>query len=252
MNDARECSYHTGTNRISSSGVKIIRDKSPAHYYARYSGGATETYSRPLVFGQALHCLVLEGQAEFDKSFGVAPAHPGTKKYEEWKKQTYLLGGLKPEDMSQVMRLRDALYLPGSESARLLKMESTNETAIKWKNQATGAPCKAMPDFLADNGSIMLDLKSTADASIQGIKSSIRRYSYDLSAAMYLEGVEAVYGMTPRWGWLFVEKETFATRIVWASDLTIETGKAKLDNGLATYAECLAEEYWPGYPETEI
>jgi hypothetical protein len=35
--------------------------------------------------------------------------------------------------------------------------------------------------------------------------------------------------------------------MVWASDEIIENGNAKLERGLAVYADCIESGRWPGY-----
>ena len=245
-------SYHQGIDSISSSGVKMLINKTPAHFYRRYGLGAPEEVSRPLVFGSAFHAMVLEGEAVCKGLYGDAPAHPGTAKYAAWLEQSsHLAGGLKPDDWREIKFMQQALA-DDVEIAKLLAMPAKIEERIDFTDDETGMACKIKPDFLANDGSVMLDLKTTADATERGIYQSVRRFDYDLSAAMYLRGVEAALGVTPRWGWVFVEKVTHLPRLVWASDETIETGNAKLDKGLAIYRDCAEVKSWPGYETIEF
>lgn len=240
-------SYHQGIDSISSSGVKMLINKTPAHFHLRYAEGAPEPVTRPLVFGSAFHALVLEGEAVCRAQYGVAPAHPGTAKYWAWlSNEDTLEGGVKQEDWDEMQRMRDAL-MKHSEINALLGQAALIEERMDWIDEDHLVNCKIKPDFLARDGSVMIDLKTTVDASNHGVYSAVRRYDYDLSAAMYLRGVSAVHGMTPQWGWVFIEKGTRIPRLVWASDEPISTGNDKLNHGLGIYADCLKSGTWPGY-----
>lgn len=243
MND----NYHGGIDSISSSGVKMLVNKTPAHFHQHYAQGMQAPVSRPLVFGSAFHALVLEGEAVCRHLYGVAPAHPGTAKYTAWlANEERLEGGLKQEDWDEMFLMQKGL-LANKEIRELLDAPGIVEQRFDWTDSEYEVQCKIKPDFLATDGSVMLDVKTIADATNYGIHSSVRRFDYDLSAAMYLRGIEACEGMTPRWGWVFIEKGSRLPRLVWASDETIETGNAKLERGLSTYSACMKSGYWPGY-----
>ena len=48
---------------------------------------------------------------------------------------------------------------------------------------------KVRPDGLCKNYPVIVDLKTTADASYSGFQRSVERFGYHVSAAMYMEGV---------------------------------------------------------------
>lgn len=67
--------YHKGPG-ISKSGLDLIR-RSPMHYKFMKENPRPSTPA--LVIGQALHCLVLEGEEQFHKEFCRAPANAPNK-----------------------------------------------------------------------------------------------------------------------------------------------------------------------------
>ncbi len=240
-------SYHQGIDSISSTGVKMIINKTPAHFYQRYAEGAPDQVTRPLVFGSAFHALVLEGEAVCRKNFGLAPSHPGTAKYAAWvANEESFEGGLKQEDWDEMLRMRDGLYAD-DEIAKMLTQDAIIERRIDWVDAEHDVNCKVKPDWLAADHSVMIDLKTTSNATNYGIHTAIRRYDYDLSAAMYLRGVESIEGVSPKWGWMFIEKGSYLPRMVWASDQVIADGTAKLERGLSLYSQCMKSGKWPGY-----
>ena len=104
-------SYHSGIDRISSSGLKLLLNKSPAHYYAKYAEAQEEAPTRAKVLGSLVHAIILEGEDVATERFGVATHNPGTKGYATWMSENEgLEGGLKVEDWDVAKRMRDSLY----------------------------------------------------------------------------------------------------------------------------------------------
>jgi exodeoxyribonuclease VIII len=70
----------------------------------------------------------------------------------------------------------------------------------------TGLELKARPDFILDDYSLILDLKTTADASPKGFQSSVAKFRYFVQASHYLDVVEGATGTRPQ-AFLFVAVE---------------------------------------------
>lgn len=245
--------YHSGIKRVSSSGLKLLLNKSPAHYYAKYAEAVPDLPTRPKVLGSVTHALILEGEEVACKRYGVAPANPGTKGYDAWMaEQEGIEGGLKPEDWDVVKRMRDSLY--GIKDFRsMLETAGTAEKAIEWTDPITGAACKCKPDWIADNSTLMIDLKTARDGGLRGFQRAIRTFDYDLSAAFYLQGAEMARDQIPGWLWVVVENEPpYAPAIYEISNDTLFTGEAKVYEALEIYTECLRDNAWPSYPRTAI
>ena len=245
--------YHTGIERITSSGLKILRHKSPAHYYAKYAEEIPEVPTRPKVLGSVTHAVILEGEDVATARYGVAPSNPGTKGYDAWMaEQEGIEGGLKPDDWDVVKRMRDSLYAV-KDFRSMIETAGAAEKVIEWTDPITGAPCKCKPDWIADNSSLMIDLKTARDASLKGFQRAIRNFDYDLSAAFYLQGAEMVRDRAPGWLWVVVENEApYASAIYEITNQTLAEGEAKVYQGLDTYMKCITEGSWPSYPRTAI
>ena len=131
--------------------------------------------------------------------------------------------------------------------------EGIAEKTIIWDDLATGAPCKARPDFVTQRmgSTFIVDLKTTEDASPRGFSRSAYKYRYHVQAAFYLDGYEQAHGVTPE-AFIFIAVEKnppylVACYIYGPEDLSLarETYRANL----ATYLECRNSNSWPGYPE---
>jgi hypothetical protein len=245
--------YHSGIERITSSGLKILMHKSPAHYYAKYADAVPDVPTRSKVLGSVTHAVILEGEDVAVSRYGVAPSNPGTKGYDTWLKENEdLEGGLKPEDWDVVRQMRDSLHAV-KDFRDLIEQSGKAEQTIEWTDPITGAACKCKPDWLANDGSLMIDLKTARDASLKGFQRAIRMFDYDLSAAFYLGGVEMHLGKLPGWLWVVVENEPpYAPAIYEITPHTLSDGESKVYRGLDIYTKCIAEGTWPSYPRTAI
>lgn len=79
-----------------------------------------------------------------------------------------------------------------------LDMGGLYEHTLTWTDPETGLPCKCRLDwFIADNGRILLDLKSAASVEMRRWVSSLMRLGYPSQLAHYSNGIKAVYGNAP-------------------------------------------------------
>lgn len=85
------------------------------------------------------------------------------------------------------------------------KLPGKCERTVLWTDAATGLPCKARCDWLADNGTVILDIKTTTDASEHAFRKKAAALLYHVQAAHYCDGVRAVYGTDPIYVWAVVE-----------------------------------------------
>ena len=115
----------------------------------------------------------------------------------------------------------------------------------------TGLELKARPDFLMDDLSLIIDLKSTVDASPKGFQRSVVNYRYYCQASHYLDVVEGATGTRPQ-AFLFVAVEKvrpFSTAVYMADQAMIEIGKQHAREDLNNIAQWIADDKFPGYSE---
>lgn len=249
--------YHDDTTRISKSGLDLIRE-APALYYERYFGPIpTGREAAHFQVGRAFHRAVTEPQT-FNDKYILAPT--GIRRNtidgrERWARFLELSGDkfiLKSGETDG----RDLSYeqiVGMAASARkhprvgeLLKA-GTAERVITWEDPDTGAPCKAMIDWISDKGPVV-DLKSTKAASPAKFRRSIIDYRYHVQAAFYLDGLRA-NGIDTR-GFIFLAVEKRRPYIAEAYYLDpdfLAAGRAQYKEDLATYMECRRTKNWYGY-----
>lgn len=244
--------YHSADG-ISKSGLDLIA-KSPLHYWAAYLDPKREprVETPAMITGTAIHTAVLEPE-RFAAEYRVEPAV--NKRTNDGKAQLEAFvadceaNGHTPitvkdleicNNISEVVR---AHY-----TAKQLLSKGVAETSMFWEDETTGVLCKCRPDWIADSN-ILVDLKSTVDASPAGFAKSAFNYRYWVQAAWYLDGIENATGNRPD-GFVFVafEKEPpYACGFYYASDDMIEAGRAEYRRLLDLYADSLKHQNWRGY-----
>ncbi len=136
------------------------------------------------------------------------------------------------------------------EASELLK-NGKAEQSIVWIDQDTGVKCKGRIDWIAIGSvsSILLDLKSTNDASPIGFQRSIAKYKYYIQAAMYLDGMAALGFEQDAFIFAAWEKHSpYAPALYYASESLISAGRTEYKKLLKIYRNCLETDKWEGYP----
>lgn len=127
------------------------------------------------------------------------------------------------------------------------------ETSAFWIDEKTGELCKCRPDFVSpagDGGVVLVDGKTTTDASPDGFGRAIWSYCYHLQAAWYCEGYERATGLKVH-GFVFAVVESawpHAAAAYMLGDDVLDLARRENRRLLDLYAECRRTNTWPGYP----
>lgn len=231
--------------------------KSPLHYFARYvdPNRIVPDPTPAMAIGSAVHTHVLELD-QWDARYATAPdgIDRRTKVGKaEWEAFTTAATGrtvLPKGDAELVMRMAHAVFAHPA-AAMLLALPGKAETTHMWTDAATGLQCKCRPDWLTDDGRLMVDLKTTEDASPRGFARSIATWRYHVQASWYLDGIEQATGTRPE-QFLFVcveKKAPYAVAVYAADDEMIAAGAQTAARDLDVLATCKAANAWPGYSD---
>lgn len=240
---------------VSKSHLDLIA-RSPLHYWARYldPDRVAPEPSPQMRLGTALHTHVLE-LSRWDEEIAVAPPMDRRTKAgkESWAAFEADAAGktvITADDAAQVQAMARAVFRHPA-AAMLLSLPGKAETTHMWTDASFGLECKCRPDWLTDDGSIVVDLKTTKAASIQGFKRSIADYRYHVQAAWYLHGIEQSTGKRPD-QFIFICVETtapYAVAVYAADPEMIERGHNQAMCDLAKLAVCKAADHWPSYSD---
>lgn len=236
--------YHKDTTKISKSGLDAI-NKSPLHYWERYLNPLhVEKKTAALTIGSAVHCAVLEPK-EFGKRYAIAPdldrrTKDGKQRYDEFLTSVEGLEIMTKEDSIICERIAEAVRRHPQAGLLLDKITQVEQVF-------THEDKKCKPDALTSLN-IVLDLKTTEDASPYAFGRSAQKYRYDVQAAFYMDILAA--NLIPCEGFVFIAVEKtppFAVACYVIEDTDIEAGRKKYMDNYQIWKECTAFNEWPGY-----
>lgn len=132
------------------------------------------------------------------------------------------------------------------------------ELSAYWTDPATGVLCRCRPDWWRADG-VLVDVKTTEDASPENFARSINNYRYHVQAAYYLDGVREAVRQNPgclppgvieprEIVFLAIEKKApHAVAVYRIDDEALEIGRREYRQDLDRFAQCEKAGVWPGY-----
>lgn len=204
-----------------------------------------------LIFGAAVHKLLLEPDT-FNDEFAVAPEVDRRTKDGREAYNAFLVAS----DGKSVITLAD--YEKAVEMANkaldapFVKklLDGEHEKPFYWVDDLTGEGCKIRVDCITTIGGkpVIVDYKTTADASTDGFMRHAINFGYDFQAGMYCEGVEKVTWQKPLFVFIAQEKTPpYAVNILQADDLMVKRGYDVFRELIGIYHECKTTGNWYGY-----
>ncbi|WP_295442594.1 PD-(D/E)XK nuclease-like domain-containing protein [uncultured Thiodictyon sp.] len=262
------------------SSLKVLLDRSPAHVK-----GLVRKETAALSIGHLAHTMILEGHAVAER-FNVQPkierpttnqgkaqlvawlaevtatAPPASDEKAEGKRLDAQLAALRlvleergitvvsQADFTAAQTMRDKLM--GHRKIGPLIEGATREVTFIAEHRRSGVLVKARLDLVNETAGtpIVLDLKTTQNASWGEFTRSIGKYQYHLQAALYRWAYAEVMGRWPAWCWVCVESEP-PYECAWYEPerKVIEAGEARMEAALNLWADCEQAGRWPGYAE---
>jgi exodeoxyribonuclease VIII len=164
------------------------------------------------------------------------------------------------DEYAQLQGMRDAVMAHPAAAGLLTSVPGRAEVSAYWNDPITGALCRCRPDFWRADG-ILVDLKTTDDASPDAFAKSLYNWRYHVQHPFYIDGCRQAIEQGGTGGldlpqpthFLFIVVEKKAPHAVAVYKLdqeTVELGAREYRRDLATYADCLAADSWPAFGET--
>ena len=240
--------YHSRPE-ISKSDLDAAA-KSGVHFLHKKEGQKSKP-TPAMRIGSAFHALILEPDV-FENEFIYKPEilNARSKDGKEWKARQEEAGKtvLNEDDKEQLQAMSKAL-LDCAPAKKLLSAAGKAEQSYFWTDKGTGLGCKCRPDYMFDDGSTIVDLKTTTDASYRGFLRSISNFRYHVQAGWYMNGLEQATGTRPeRFIFIAVEKTAPYGIGVYEADLYMTVNgydQARID--LQKIAKWKEEERYPNY-----
>lgn len=235
---------------VSKSHLDFVA-KSPLHYWARYvdPDRVIPEPTPAMVLGSAVHSAVLEPE-NFSRDFVVAPeginrrTNAGKEEWAAFEASAKDKRVLTAEQVELVRAIAASVHAHPAAKA-VFSLEGLAERSYSWVDETTGEQCKCRPDWHSADRRIIVDLKTTEDASAENFARSIAKWRYHVQAAWYLRGLGAEQ-------FLFVAVEKtppYATAVYAATPAMVAAGERVADRDLAVLAECRAKNHWPSYSD---
>lgn len=168
--------------------------------------------------------------------------------WEEWQQNNPGRIVLSPEGWEQLHGMASAVHNHPAAGALLTSVPGAAEKSVYWIDPTTGVLCRCRPDWWRDDN-LIVDLKTTEDASPEGFAKSIANWRYDVQAAYYLDGIQQATGKRPK-AFVFIaveKKPPFAVGVYVLDGETLEIGRAQYQQDLRAFSECERSGEWPGY-----
>lgn len=245
--------YHSSEG-LSRSQLMLL-DKSPYHFrYQVYSGLAEKREpTAAMNLGSAFHTLLLEPHL-FKEEFMIIPKidRRSTKGKEEYECFLQEKGNKILLDDAQFTQAQTmALQIKEHEIVKALLDEAVFEQSIFWTDEETGLQFKTRPDIWSDK--IIVDLKTTNDASEYAFRSSALRYGYYLQAGMAFEACKAIGRPFEMFVILACEKEApYVPSVFIMDEVALKFGIDQFNNYKRLLKQCIDNNQWSGYPVKEL
>ncbi|HDR9259647.1 TPA: PD-(D/E)XK nuclease-like domain-containing protein [Burkholderia vietnamiensis] len=166
----------------------------------------------------------------------------------EWERNNGHRTILSDEEFDTVRAMRDST-MAHPRARALLSKKGAAEQSVYWIDRETGVLCRCRPDFLTDDD-ILVDLKSTEDASRDEFAKSCANYRYHVQHSFYWDGMTAI-GRKPR-AFVFIaveKKPPYAVGVYVLSAQSVELGRMEYRADLTVYAECRESGRYPAYSD---
>lgn len=237
---------------INKSGLDYFR-QSPAHYFANCMDPARdiEEPTPAMKLGTAIHAAVLE-PVKFGKEYAAAPkvdrrTKEGKATWEEFCVKNEGKEILTDREMEICNRVCGSVR--SNPAATVLLHRGDAEITVIWIDPETQVKCKARIDWLTDDRLVILDLKSTMDASPTEFGRQVANFNWEMQAAWYLDGLKHAIGVEATFVIGALEKEApFAAAFYHVPEDVLAVGRAKYREALHKYAAAKKSGEWEAYP----
>lgn len=251
--------YHADpcpTPSLSRGTIQELLFKTPAHVYAtnkrlnpRYQEDSKD--ENKFDKGTAAHALFLEG---YDVANVVYADDWKKKENQELRKEIRATGKIPmlEKDFDDTQDMVEAAHRQLAQSALGIKnLHETGkpEESFFWQEGKTWCRCRT--DWRSNDFGLVLDYKTTTDASPNAFANKITDMGYDIQHAFYKRGVRVAAKLekNPRFIFMVQEvKKPFLCSFIGLPPEFSQMGKEKVKYGLYMWQKCLESGEWPGYP----
>ena len=245
--------YH-GSGELSRSTAWSLLQTCPAK--VRHEMNNRKPSSPALVIGSGFHTATLEPE-KLDDEFAVKPSEidgqgPRTKHYKEafeiMQKSEPDKQWLAPADYDLILEMAGSALDNPVLRHYMADIDKVVEGTGYFEME--GAKCKVRPDLYIPGAGVVIDLKSTQDASNRGFTKSVRQFGYLFQACWYMHALRLLGEKPKQFVFIAVEKTApYATAAYTIKESDINKQFSNMERACQLWAACQSSGIWPGYSD---
>lgn len=262
-----------GTSKSHLDDMDPEQGNTPLHYWAKRvdPDRLILPKSDALIVGDAIHKAILEPDlfhqniAELPEDAPSRPTKAMLKAksrsassqdrinwWADWDANHDGQISLKNADYQAVLKMRDVVHLHPTVKQHQLLSGGKAEQTFYAIDPVTGALIKCRTDYeLLEREAMVLDVKSTEDASPAGFYWSVKKYRYDVQDAWYRHTIASAFErqiQVRKFIFLAIEKTwPYATGIHWIDPNDLPTALDVAHRDHARILDCRATNTWPDH-----
>lgn len=240
---------------ISSSGLRTIWARSPAHYWLDSSlnpDREPDDSERPhFALGRAAHHLLLQGREGFDREYVTRPERWKdwrTAEARQWKVEQLEAGLtiLTEDELFNIAGMARSLAAHPLVKAGIL--DGAVERSLIWQDPETGVWCKSRPDTIPNDSGDFSDLKTCVSVSTDSLRRSLSDFGYHQQGGLVAEASRHVLGRDlATFTLVWVEKAApWCVRVTTLTPEDLIRGQMQNAAALRMFARCIQSGSWPG------
>ena len=236
--------YHGRKTHLSSTNVRTHKKNKKQFKYSLTHDLIKQT--KAMADGTAVHAFFLE-RDKFDTDFVIKPADMrlNTKAGKEWALEHQSKIIIDSELGNNLYEMEKSFM---DSPARLIyDKQGQSELSYFWDDLGL-VKGKCRPDWISNDGNIVVDIKTTTDASPKGFQKSIANWGYHLQLGWYIRGLQKLGLPAKEFIFIAIEKTPpFSVGVYRANKEMITYANDEINNLVYDIDESLKSDDFPDY-----
>ena len=236
--------YHGRKTHLSSTNIRTFKKNRKQFEYSLTHDLVKQT--KAMADGTAVHAFFLE-RDKFDTDFVIKPADMrlNTKAGKEWALEHQSKIIIDSELGNNLYEMEKSFM--DSPAKLIYDIKGQTELSYFWDDLGT-IKGKCRPDWISDDGSIVVDVKTTTDASPRGFQKSISTWGYHLQLGWYLRGLRKLGLPAEQFIFIAIEKTApFCVGVYKANQEMINFAMKELDQLMPEIQTAMVSNEFPDY-----
>ena len=236
--------YHGRKTHLSSTNVRTHKKNNKQFKYSLTHDLIKQT--KAMADGTAVHAFFLE-RDKFDTDFVIKPADMrlNTKVGKEWALEHQNKIIIDSELGNNLYEMEKSFM--DSPAKLIYDIKGQTELSYFWDDLGT-IKGKCRPDWISDDGEIVVDVKTTTDASPRGFQKSIANWGYHLQLGWYLRGLRKLGLSAEQFIFIAIEKTPpFCVGVYRADQEMINYAMKELDQLMPEIQTAMVSNEFPDY-----